>query len=78
MDNDPMMTDHTPSGPKGIRPVGAAGSLLRGGSYPRRLDDEKLEVQSPPSAAHMPQGYCLLYVLDQDGVPSLGEFVKLN
>lgn len=40
--------------------------------------DQKLEVQGPPTPAHMPRGYCLLFVLNQDGVPSVGKFVKLE
>ena len=40
--------------------------------------DEKLEVQGPPTPAHMPRGYCLLFVLNNDGVPSVGKFVKMG
>ena len=39
---------------------------------------EELEVQGPPSPAHMPRGYCLLFVVNQDGVPSVGRFVKVG
>lgn len=42
------------------------------------LNDEKLEVQGPGNTAHMPQGYCLLFVLNNDGVPSIGKFVKVG
>jgi hypothetical protein len=42
------------------------------------LSDEKLEVQGPLSPAHMPQGYCLLFVLNNDGVPSVGKFLKVH
>jgi hypothetical protein len=41
-------------------------------------NDMKLEVQAPPSAAHMPRGYCMLFVLNDEGVPSIGEFLKLE
>ncbi len=40
-------------------------------------DGETLEVQGPPTPAHMPRGYCLLFVLDDEGVPSVGKFVKV-
>jgi Domain of unknown function (DUF1929) len=40
-------------------------------------NDERLEVQAPPTAAYMPRGYSLLFVLNNDGVPSVGEFVKV-
>jgi hypothetical protein len=40
-------------------------------------NDEKLIIQGPPTRAHMSRGYCLLFVLNQDGVPSVGKFVKL-
>jgi hypothetical protein len=36
-----------------------------------------LEVAGPPTPSHMPRGWCLLFVLDQDGVPSIGKFVKV-
>ena len=39
---------------------------------------DELEVQGPPSPAHMPRGYCLLFVLNQDGVPSGGRFMKVG
>jgi len=41
------------------------------------VNDETLEVQGPPTAAHMPRGYCLLFVLNRDGVPSVAKFVKV-
>ena len=41
-------------------------------------NDEKLEIKGPPSAAHMPRGYCLFFVLNNDGVPSVGKFVKVG
>jgi hypothetical protein len=44
----------------------------------RVVSDTKLEVQGPPAPAHMPRGYCLLFVLNQDGVPSIAKFVKLE
>jgi len=40
--------------------------------------DTKLEVQGPPTLAHMPRGYCLLFVLSDEGVPSIGKFIKLE
>ena len=42
------------------------------------LNDEKLEVQGPIHAAYMPQGFSLLFVLNNDGVPSIGKFVKVE
>jgi hypothetical protein len=44
----------------------------------RVLSDDKLELQGPRNAAHMPQGYALLFILDQDGAPSVGRFVKVR
>jgi hypothetical protein len=44
----------------------------------RALNDEALEIQGPLNRAHMPQGYCLLFALDQDGVPSVGRFLLLK
>lgn len=38
---------------------------------------ETLEVKGPPSPAHMPRGWCLLFVLNQNGVPSVGKFMKV-
>jgi hypothetical protein len=40
--------------------------------------DDRLEVQGPPSATHMPNGYVLLFVLNGDGVPSVGKFAKVG
>lgn len=42
------------------------------------LNDETLEVQGPLNAAHMPQGFSLLFVLNNDGVPAIGKFVKVK
>ena len=39
--------------------------------------DQTLEVLGPPSAAHMPQGHCLLFLLSDAGVPSEGVWVLL-
>jgi hypothetical protein len=39
--------------------------------------DEALEIQGPPTPAHTPRGYCLLFVLNRDGVPSVGKFLKI-
>jgi hypothetical protein len=36
-----------------------------------------MTVQGPPTAAHMPRGYGLLFVLNQDGVPSVGKLLKV-
>ena len=44
----------------------------------RIVNDERLEIQGPPTAAHMPRGHCLLFVLNQQGVPSVGKFVKVG
>lgn len=40
-------------------------------------NDENMTVQGPPTAAHMPRGYGLLFVLNQDGVPSVGKLLKV-
>jgi hypothetical protein len=37
----------------------------------------RLQVSGPPGRAHMPAGYCLLFVLTGDGIPSEGKFVRL-
>jgi hypothetical protein len=42
------------------------------------VSDEKLTVQGPSTPAHMPRGYCLLFVLNNDGVPSVGKFLKVG
>lgn len=41
------------------------------------LNDNRLEIQGPPSKAHIPQGYSLIFVLNKDGVPSVGKFVQI-
>ena len=38
----------------------------------------RLQVSGPPSRAHMPAGYCLLFLLTAGGVPSVGKFVRLS
>jgi hypothetical protein len=43
----------------------------------RARDGETLEVMSPLDRAQMPEGYCLLFILDDDGVPSVGKFLKV-
>ncbi len=42
----------------------------------RVANDEKLQIQGPSTPAHMPRGYCLLFVLNKDGVPSVAKFLK--
>jgi hypothetical protein len=37
-----------------------------------------LKVSAPPSRAHMPPGYCLLFALTSAGVPSEGKFLRLS
>jgi hypothetical protein len=37
-----------------------------------------LEVLSPPSPNHLPNGYALLFVLNNDGVPSIGKFIRVG
>jgi hypothetical protein len=41
-------------------------------------NDETLQIQGPATSAHMPRGYCLLFVLSNDGVPSVGKFLKVG
>jgi hypothetical protein len=38
-------------------------------------NNETLEIQGPPTPAHMPRGFCLLFVLDHDSIPSIGKFL---
>jgi len=42
------------------------------------LGTYRLEINGPRSRAHMSSGYCLLFVLDQDGTPSVGKFVHVE
>jgi hypothetical protein len=44
----------------------------------RMEKDENLTIQGPSTPAHMPRGYCLLFVLNQAGVPSVGKFLKVG
>lgn len=44
----------------------------------RVVSTDRLEVEGPRNPAHMPRGYCLLFLLDRDGVPSEGKFVRLG
>jgi len=44
----------------------------------RVASDESLEVQGPINSSYMPRGYCLLFVLNNDGIPSVGKFVKVG
>jgi hypothetical protein len=44
----------------------------------RVSNDEKVEIKGPPTPAHMPRGYCLLFTLNHKGVPSVGKFVKVE
>ena len=44
----------------------------------RITNEETLEIEGPPTPAHMLRGYCLLFVLNQQGVPSVGKFVKIE
>jgi hypothetical protein len=40
--------------------------------------NDKLQINGPPSRGHMPPGYCLLFVLNEVGVPSIGKFLRLS
>jgi hypothetical protein len=42
------------------------------------VNSQKLDIHGPPTLAHMPRGYCLLFVLNNNGVPSAGKFVKVG
>lgn len=42
------------------------------------LNDEELEVNGPLKREHMPQGYCLLFAISDNGVPSIGKFVLVH
>jgi hypothetical protein len=44
----------------------------------RAVNEQTLEIQGPLAPAHMPRGYCLLFVLNNDGIPAVGKFVKLS
>jgi hypothetical protein len=39
---------------------------------------ETLQIQGPPTPAHMPRGHCLLFVVNNDGVPGVGKFVQVR
>ena len=39
---------------------------------------DRLEVQGPPGPGHMPQGYALLFVLSEEGIPSVGRFTRVG
>ena len=41
------------------------------------VTDTELNVQGPPGAAHVPCGYGMLFVLNDEGFPSIGKFLKL-
>ncbi len=43
----------------------------------RATGSASLEVESPAHPAHMPAGYCLVFVLNDDGVPSVGRFLMV-
>jgi len=38
----------------------------------------RLQISGPPGRAHVPVGYCLLFLLTAEGVPSVGKFVCLR
>jgi hypothetical protein len=40
--------------------------------------DTTLTVSLPPSAAVVPPGYYMLFVLDKTGVPSVAKFVQVS
>ena len=37
-----------------------------------------MQVIAPPDGNHAPPGYYMLFVVDSNGVPSMGEFVQIN
>jgi len=43
-----------------------------------RVDGEGIDVVSPPSASVAPPGYYMLFLLDQQGVPSVASWVKID
>ena len=44
----------------------------------RIANKNKLELEGPANASHMPRGYCMLFVLNKDGVPSVSKFLQVN
>ncbi|MDX1436751.1 MAG: galactose oxidase early set domain-containing protein, partial [Anaerolineales bacterium] len=42
-----------------------------------RLNESRLEIRGPRDRSHMPQGYCMLFVLNNDRVPSKSVFVQV-
>jgi hypothetical protein len=42
------------------------------------VNQETLGIQGPLTPAHMPRGYCLLFVLNKNGVPSVGRFLQVR
>ena len=42
------------------------------------VNNEALEIQGPSTSAYMPRGFCLLFVLNSAGVPSVGKFLKVG
>lgn len=43
----------------------------------RTVNQNQIKVEGPPNAHLMPQGYCMLFVLNQDGIPSVSRFLKV-
>jgi len=40
--------------------------------------DNAIKLQSPKDGTLAPPGYYMLFAVDKKGIPSIGEFVKLN
>jgi hypothetical protein len=42
----------------------------------KTVNGEKLQVHGPLDRTHMPGGYCMIFVLNNEGIPSKGKFLK--
>jgi hypothetical protein len=44
----------------------------------KTVNGEKLQVHGPLDRTHMPHGYCLIFVLNNDVIPSKGKFLRVE
>ena len=42
------------------------------------IDAATLEVQAPANGHEAPPGYCMLFLISDDGVPSVAKYVRLE
>ena len=43
-----------------------------------KTSENTIKIQSPKDGTWAPPGYYMLFVVDGKGIPSVGEFVRLN